>query len=260
MTHYVDVSALNFRNAPNTSSTSKLGTLFLCHPVEIVAEADASGFCKVKTQFNNNPQFEGFVSRKFLRAAVSDTREALVAQAIEQWTRFQRGLGKETVDPFFKFVGEMWEAIEIHLNGRDTDQPWSAAAISFMVRKAGPKYASFKFAAAHSRYIHDSIKRRESSDQTSPFWGFRLAEHRPQIGDLVCRWRERPIDFDTARVRDAFKSHCDIVVQIDTVNNTAMAIGGNVAQSVSVTTYELEPGDFLAERNQVFAVLANRTD
>jgi hypothetical protein len=172
--------------------------------------------------------------------------------------RFERGLSKEF--QVFKFVGEMFHKLGTNLDGRDRDVPWSAAAISFFVRSAGPLYSNFKFAAAHAKYIHDSIVKLESNNQTTPFWGFRLHKRRPQLGDLICKWREVPVDFDVARHRDDFKSHCDVVVTIDSERNELLAIGGNVNNSVSTTVYRLDPGDFLADRDNVFALLANITE
>jgi hypothetical protein len=86
-----------------------------------------------------------------------------------------------------------------------------------------------------------------------------LHERRPQLGDLICKWREVPVDFDVARHRDDFKSHCDVVVTIDS-ERELLAIGGNVNNSVSTTVYRLDPGDFLADRDNVFALLANITE
>lgn len=86
----------------------------------------------------------------------------------------EEGPGKETSSPFYRFIGEMWQALGSPLDGRDTDVPWSAAAISFMVRKAArrfPSYGSFRFAAAHSRYIHDSITKHNQNNASTPFLG-----------------------------------------------------------------------------------------
>lgn len=56
-----------------------------------------------------------------------------------------------------------------------------------MVRKAGPQYAKFKFAAAHSKYIHHAIKARDRGDRSVPFWGFDLHERKPRVGDITCK-------------------------------------------------------------------------
>nr|WP_281357727.1 DUF2272 domain-containing protein [Aromatoleum diolicum] len=154
----------------------------------------------------------------------------------------------------------MWRAIGLDLDGKDRDTPWSAAAISFMVRNAAerfPKYAKFKFAASHSRYMHASIVKRNAGDMDVPFWGFRLHEKRPEIGDIVGRWRETPRDFDDAETSDSFKSHTDIIVSVD--SDSVLAIGGNVRQSVSISRYDKTGAGFLAATNGVFMHMVNRT-
>ncbi len=141
--------------------------------------------------------------------------------------------------------------------------PWSAAAISFMTRRAGEAYANFKFAASHSKYVHHAIKARFDNDRSVPFWGFDLHERKPRIGDIICK--DNPmfapvVDFDVARTRNSYRSHCDIIMQIDSPGQRLVAIGGNVSHSVGATIYDLAPGDFLAPTNHVFALLANITD
>jgi hypothetical protein len=192
---------------------------------------------------------------------VSAEREALIAEAIKEWLRFERGLGLEHQTPFFKFVGEMWRAINLDLDGKDRDTPWSAAAISFMVRNAGKhfsRYNGFTFAPSHSRYMHASIKHRDAGDTNAPFWGFRLHEKRPEIGDLVGRWRESPRDYDDAATSDSFKSHSDIVISIKP--DHVLAMGGNVRQSLNITRYSKTGAGFLAAEDGVFILMSNRTD
>jgi hypothetical protein len=156
----------------------------------------------------------------------------------------------------------MWKAIGMNLDGRDRDMPWSAAAISFMVRNAGKalatsEYPNFRFAAAHARYVNDSIKKRKANDQQTPFWGFDLHEKRPRLGDIVCKSRAgNNIDFEHAARHNSFKSHCDIIVRIK--DETVVAIGGNVGQSIKRTEYDLTPDGFLDDTKNVYAVLVNR--
>jgi hypothetical protein len=195
---------------------------------------------------------------------VTPHREALIASVNREFMRFDHGLGKENVAPFSGFVGEMWRALDINnLDGTDRDVPWSAAAISFMVRSAGAAYSKFQFAAAHSKYVHQAIRARINGDKTVPFWGFRLNEMRPQIGDIVAR--DNPdfapvVTFDVAAQLDSYRSHSDVVVHIDSEHQRLLAIGGNVSDSVSISVYDLAPGDFLADTQHTFALLHNRTD
>ncbi len=259
---YVNVESLNFREGPTSSEDNLIGKLYLTQKVDVVSE-EPDEWVKCRATLNGS-QRTGFVMAKFLRPPVTENREKLIASVHKQFMRFERGLGKENVDPFSGFVGEMWRAIgNNNLDGTDRDVPWSAAAISFMVRKAGAAYENFKFAAAHSKYIHHAIKARQQNNKDAPFWGFRLHEVRPEIGDIVAR--DNPefgpvVTYDVAASLDAYRSHTDIVVQIDSANNRLFAIGGNVSHSVGVTEYKLAPGDFLSDSGHTFALLKNRTD
>lgn len=270
--HFVDLEALNLRGTPEVSATNRLAVLHLGQPVDVLGLA-GDGWMKVRTSVDGTnregfvkavipPQAAtGFTERASLRVPVSEKREVLVAEAIRQWQRFDLGQAKEHEDPAFRFVGEMWLSIGQNLDGRDRDVPWSAACISFIVHQAStriPSYRRFRFAAAHSRYLHESIARREANDTATPFWGFRLGERRPQIGDIVGKWRETPRDFDDARHSDAFKAHSDIIVSVGP--DAAWAIGGNVGDSVGLTRYEKAPSGFLAPSDGAFMLMANITD
>lgn len=259
---FVDVEALNFRNAPDAAPGTKIGSLFLTQEVDALDDA-ANGFARVEAAVGGVLK-RGFVAERFLRAPVGRHREALVASVSREFMRFDRGQGEEHVPPFSGFVGEMWRSIGVEtLDGTDRDTPWSAAAISFMVRNAGAAYRNFRFAAAHSKFVHRAIRARAEEDTAAPFWGFRLNETRPRIGDIVVR--DNPehgpvVDFDVAARLDSYRSHSDIVVRIDSERQRLLAIGGNVGHSVGISVYDLAPGDFLSSTRHTFALLRNRTD
>lgn len=259
---YVDVEALNLRSGAASNTDNKIGSLFLMQRVDVLGD-EADGWALVETTIDGAP-IRGYVAKKFLRAPVTPNREALIASASREFMRFARGLGKENVDPFSRFVGEMWRAIGVDkLDGTDRGVPWSAAAISFMVRNAGNAYKHFKFAPSHSRFVHHAIQARMKNDKTAPFWGFRLDETRPQIGDIVAR--DNPefapvVTFDIASHLDSYRSHTDIVVHVDSAKRRLLAIGGNVGHSVGIAIYDLAPGDFLSGNQHTFALLRNRTD
>lgn len=262
-TMYVTAEALNLRAQPTADQDNRIGSLFLTQRVETLDAATPAGWVKIRAVIDSQ-SVEGFVARKFLRGPLTTNREALIAAVHTEYMRFNRGLGKEHIAPFAGFVGEMWRAIGVdNLDGTDVETPWSAAAISFMVRKAGPAYAKFKFAAAHAKFAHHAIRARQSNDTTVPFWGFRLDEVRPQIGDIVVR--DNPdfapaVNFDVAASLDSYRSHSDIVVAIESDRQRLLAIGGNVSNSVGISTYALAPGDFLSDAGHTFAILRNRTD
>jgi hypothetical protein len=254
-------SALNFRSAPERVPGNVIGSLYLLQPVEVLGPANDT-FVKCGATVDGK-QLVGFASSSYLRAPTTPNREALLAQVHREFMRFKRGLGQEHVKPYAGFVGEMWKALKVNLDGTDRDQPWSAAAISFMVKNAGTAYAKFKFASGHSKFVHAAIKAREREDLASPFWGYRLHELRPEIGDIVAR--DNPsfapsVDFDVASKLDSYRSHSDIIVHIDSAKQRAVAIGGNVSNSVGITIYDLAPGDFLKPTHNTFALLRNTTD
>jgi hypothetical protein len=251
-TKHVRSDALNLRSAPVIANNIE-ATLDKGHVVNTLAPVDAQGWVNVDATVNGAVK-RGFVKAHLLRDPASAAKERLMAGAVAEWVRFDRGRGQEHLAPFFGFVGEMWQALGMDLDGRDRDQFWSAAFISFIARRAGPEYSGFKFAAAHARYIHDAITKRESAT-AAPFWGFRLHEHRVGLGDLVCQWRETEQTYDGAKASNAFFSHCDVVVEV--TPGSVRGLGGNVSHSVGFKTYAVNAEGFLKAENKVFAVLRN---
>jgi len=258
----VDTPALNFRSEPVVASETLIGTVYLGQRVTRARPADEEGWYQCNAVIEGE-EVSGFVSGKFLRERLSKNRERLVASVHDQWMRFKRGAGKEHHHPYADYVGEMWQAIGIHLDGTDRDQPWSAAAISFFVRKSGSKYRKFKFAAAHSKFVHHAINARFDKDDSVPFWGYRLDEIRPEIGDIICR--DNPsyapeVDFEIARHQNAYRSHTDVIMHIDRDAGKIYAIGGNVSHSVKIAMYDLTHGNYAADTRHTFALLKNITD
>ena len=261
-TLYVNTPALNFRSEPRIAPDTRIGTVFLAQKLSQVKNADVDGWVSCITKIDGT-ETNGFVSRKFLRKRLTKNREKLIASVHREWMRFMRGTGKEHHDPYYKYVGEMWEALGIDLDGTDRDTPWSAAAISFMVKKSGTAYKKFKFAAAHSKFVHHAINARFDEDTSVPFWGYRLDEIQPEVGDIICR--DNPnyapaVDFEVARHQHAYRSHTDIIVSIDSEHDKIIAIGGNVSHSVKIAEYDLTQGDFAADTQHTFALLKNITD
>lgn len=253
-TMHVNSASLNLRSELLIKPATLIASLPFGHPVNVTGEASKPGWKTVTATYKGN-NHTGVMSGDFLRAPLSSAKEKLLASAAAQWDRFDRGQGKETVNPFDGFVGEMWTNLGINLTGDNTSVPWSAACISFMVKKAG--YTRFKQGAAHSIYIHDAIKKRFDEDANRDYWGFRLTEHKPTFGDLVCRKRSSAnITFDFAKNNSEFQSHTDIVVA--TGSDFVDAVGGNVRNSVSITRYKLKSNGFLdPESGRQFAVLRN---
>jgi len=242
---------VNLRRAPEIAAGNVLANLPLAHPVTVLATSAVSGFVPVETTVGG-ASVRGFIAAKTLRDPVGPRTEAMIEEAVKQWIRFKRGAGKETVDPFFRFVGEFWAPLQPSLDGRDTDVPWSAAFISHLAREAGLQ--GFQFSSGHWRYILQAKDARDRDRPAAPFWLFRLDEHRPRLGDLVCLWRVKPRTFDNLP-RDGFKSHTDLVVEVRP--GFVRTLGGNVGDSVNQKTFLLDDGGFLAHQRELFAIMRN---
>ena len=242
---------VNFRGTP-AFGNNRLGSLHLAQGVEITGAKQGDRWMPCDAKINGI-KLSGFVSKNVLRGPLFQPKENLLQHCVTEWLRFNRGTEKEYEQPFIKRVGDYWNSINMDLDGLDRDQPWSAAFISFVVRNSGG-YAGFKYAAAHARYCHKAINAKLNSTP-HPFWGFKINQHKPKLGDMVCRWRSNKIDYNYAAKNQWFKSHCDIVVAIET--NTVLTIGGNVQQSVRHTRYKLNNKGFLSGDGNVYAVLRN---
>lgn len=209
---------------------------------------------------------DGYVAGRYLRPPLEDEIEALLRNARDQWVRFEKGRASEKLDPYCQYVGEMWQRLGLSYDGRSKypngdDVPWSAAFISFIVGKSGPKYARFKFDASHSVFVHDAIQARLLSRTDRPFWGWRIGEQRPALGDIVARNRlSNAYSYDYAESHPHYKSHSDVVVEVK--DRIIRVLGGNVGDTVSssgeLQDYDLDAGGFIAGGQRVIAILKNR--
>jgi hypothetical protein len=251
----VKTDGLNLRREPQVGPSNIIAALPLAQKVEVIGTPAANRFVEVETSVDGQSR-RGFVHSGLLREPVSPLKEALLQETVAQWIRFRRGRGMEHLAPFFNFVGEFWRALvpPHNLDGRDRDQPWSAAFISFVVRRAG--YEGFMFSPAHARYIRDAKAKRLAGVANAPFWLFRLGEHRPQLGDLICAHRQGGVSFDSLPA-GGFLSHCDVVVEVREQEREVRVLGGNVAQSVSLSMFALDADGFVRPQGALFAIMRN---
>lgn len=248
---FTTTDKVNFRQTP-AFGNNIIGSLNLAQAVEITGPQQGDRWmpCRANIFGSKKP---GFVSKNVLRNELSNSKENLVQECVSQWIRFGRGTKKEHEQPFVEYVAAFWQSIGMNLDGLDRDVPWSAAFISYVVKKAGG-YNGFVFAASHSRYCHKAI-RSKLDNKNHPFWGYKISEHKPEIGDMVCRWRRNKVTYEKAAIEQWYKSHCDIVVSIEKEN--VFTIGGNVKHSVRHTKYKIDNHGYLTGEGNVYAVLRN---
>jgi hypothetical protein len=160
-------------------------------------------------------------------------------------------------------VNNYWRAVgSPGLSGRDCQQPWSAAFISWLMQAAGVAEEYFPPAKAHWVYLSRIVSGAYSG---APFLPRTLSEYKPKPGDLICASRDDAItpyssDPPTPELLENSKLHCDLVVKNDGRN--LEAIGGNVRNSVSKSFLTLSPDGYVVptQRRRWFMIVENRLD
>ena len=113
---------------------------------------------------------------------------------------------------------------------------WSAAFISWVMCESGVgEPAQFRRAIAHHTYIDQAIRAADGRDRQSVFTAYDPGEAVIEPGDLLCRGSRptyRNLAERRAQMGDGARTHCDIVVKVDTLAKKIMVIGGNVRGSV----------------------------
>jgi hypothetical protein len=126
--------------------------------------------------------------------------------------------------------------------------PWSAAFVSFLMQQIGVAAPSFVGNSAHARYLRALLARERDAGDDAQF-DLLLADEVPtKPGDLLCgarnisRLRDRVTLLRMDEIDDLehlTSAHCDVVVSIDRRRRVARVVGGNVFDSVAMTTLPL---------------------
>ncbi|MGE5155381.1 MAG: DUF2272 domain-containing protein [Bdellovibrio bacteriovorus] len=204
-------------------------------------------------------------------------RQAMINRATREWEYFGRQTvvfkGSEESIPhvgswedddarYSDRVNAYWQAVgKPGLDGMDCMQPWSAAFMSWVMQGAGVPESQFPRAPAHWIYLASLIDQAPYPGRW--FVPRRVADYSPNPGDLVCASRggSRPLmtaGYTTTGGVDGIKAHCDLVVAKN--SQTLEVIGGNVRNSVSRSTLELDSQGRLqaVPRRPWFLILENR--
>ena len=158
-------------------------------------------------------------------------RNNAVALATQEWNRWNQGRTKES-DPRMRSVLEdywrngagympteanWWEAV-----------PWSAAFISWVMKKAGAG-KDFNYSAGHSYYTA-AAKENAIKNNNNMFKAYPITKVAPRVGDIVCAARASS-GATYENIRGGMNTHCDIVTSVQP--NKLSVIGGNVDNTVS---------------------------
>ena len=123
---------------------------------------------------------------------------------------------------------------------RDVSQfPWSAAFISYCMRAAGAG-GNFPYHKGHWFYVNIAMRNKINGQTGAAIVAYDLDETEPQVGDLLWygtgaaskHWSYADLEKQVRGGVTWYSSHCDIVTEVDRVNNQLYAIGGNVGDRV----------------------------
>lgn len=250
----VQSSTANLRATASTAQ-APLAPLPAGHPVQATGP-QAGTWQPVRTMVRGET-LRGFVSAALLRAPISPEVDRLVRLAGQEYEEFAFGRRHETHPDSRRRIAMYWAPL-----GESHDAqavPWSAAFISFVVREAALA-RSFKFSGRHTTYLSDSKRARLAQDDSRAWWTQRLEEAPLRVGDMVAGYRTGGDCGQAVRTYDSlpgdFCAHCDIVVGVGP--GRALAIGGNVGNTVKVTEIALDEAGCVQPLAKRFAILSRR--
>lgn len=185
-------------------------------------------------------------------ADLSALRANIVRIALEEWERWGRGAIREDDARMRPVLEDYWRTGTGAPRSEASwwaSVPWSAAFISWVMRKAGAGSA-FVYSAGHSYYTY-AAKQNRLANNSNPFKAYRITEAAPRPGDVVCTSRAGSgATYDT--IRPGMSTHCDIVVSVEP--GTIQTIGGNVSNSVRVTPVSIDSNGMIRKPGY-FAVI-----
>lgn len=133
---------------------------------------------------------------------------------------------------------EAWQENGLAARWRD---PWSAAFISWVMCESGiSEQQQFERAIAHHSYIDQAIRARDNPQSRALFTAYQPGEQTINPGDLLCsglRPMYRTLAERRAQLGVGARTHCDIVVEVNTTDKQILTIGGNVRSSVRMKVF-----------------------
>lgn len=249
----IDAPFANFR-ATASNLQAPLARLPAGHAVTTTGDPHQAGWQPCRTSIGGH-LLDGFVHRSLLRSPISPEVDALVEAAGAEYKDFQFGTRHETHPDSKTRIKAYW--LSFASTAQPVSEPWSAAFISFIVKKAAIA-KSFEFSGRHTDYLSDSKRAFLAGDATRAYWAVRLDQQPLRVGDMVAAYRTGGVCGTKVRSYDSlpgdFCSHCDVVVAVR--EGKASTLGGNVSNTVKLTEVALTADGRASDGKQRIAVMA----
>lgn len=151
---------------------------------------------------------------------------------------------------YWKSVGFNFTPQQMQSKDVQSAYPWSSAFISFLFLKAGAN-SRFPYSSSHSGYFQQAKANR--NNKNASLRGFRINEYAPKVGDIVVYSRKDGAGYDT---NGYFPAHGELVIEKG--KNYIKAIGGNVSNTVKISTYMTDQKGMLSNgKVPFFMVIEN---
>ncbi|HYF15040.1 MAG TPA: DUF2272 domain-containing protein [Phycisphaerales bacterium] len=172
------------------------------------------------------------------------------AHALAELTRWDYGRIKEGDQRMQATLRDYWVTGTGSDYGFREKKFWSAAFISWVMKKAGAG-KNFAYSSAHGTYIA-AARANTYAGNANPFKAYPPLQVAPRVGDIVCRRYKAGISTDFDKIGGT-GYHGDIVTSIS--NGIATVVGGNVQQSVAARKCKLAPDGKLLGTDAVYVAI-----
>ncbi len=168
-------------------------------------------------------------------------RETIVQQALQEHHNWRNGTtlreqdsaAASLLEKYWNSVGKSFHQKNYNSPEWQEDHPWSAVFISYIMKQAGAA-DQFKYSETHSNYIVWA-RNNTSTKADCLFEIYDISDSLaawPQPGDILCKNRDGK-NYDLYSISSGCISHCDIVVEVDTLAKAVYTIGGNLNNTVA---------------------------
>jgi hypothetical protein len=199
-----------------------------------------------------------------LRNSEPSLRNRVVDQAISEWVFFGKPLMQDGIlirrgkdegdDGQWQRISTYWRdgvlntSILSREDATNTENPWSAAFLSYIMKKAGAG-DRFPYSSQHAAYIKDAIHNKMQPSPEGSFIGHRPLDYAPRPGDMICAtrlWAQHEVTYDNVADYDFFPSRCELVIgstdkQIDVIGGDRM--NSVMGQQLKAVNGKLAPED-----------------
>lgn len=160
-------------------------------------------------------------------------RERIVEIAESEWLAWRKGSIKENEAAAGPLLKRYWDAVDPNTYHRP-EEPWSAAFVSYVIKKAGPPQGAFTYSSNHTVYI---MAAKKANREAGKFQAFPIAQAVLEPGDIVCHGRDKLCNVTLDQLERG-TSHGEIVVEVG--RDYAITIGGNTSDTVGKNKIKLD--------------------